>query len=85
MLPAEQSIDIRFADFMADEQRTLRAVYDIADQPYDDQARAAMADFMSSHPRGRHGEVIYDMADLGLDAADVGRRLAAYRDRFVLP
>ena len=83
VLPADQSIDIRFTDFMADEQRTLRAVYEVAGQLYDDQVRAAMADFMSSHPRGRHGEVIYDMADLGLDAGDVGRRLAAYRDRFV--
>jgi hypothetical protein len=42
-----------------------------------------MADFITEHPRGRYGEVIYDLADVGLDADEVAERLRAYRDRFV--
>ena len=42
-----------------------------------------MARFIAEHPRGRYGEVIYDLADVGLDADEVGRRLRAYRERFV--
>lgn len=83
VLPAEQSIDVRFADFMADEQGTLRAVYEVAGQPYDAGVRAAMAAFIAEHPRGRHGEVTYDLADLGLDPDDVARRLSGYRSRFI--
>ena len=83
VLPAEQSIDVRFADFMSDEQGTLRAVYALAGQPYDDGVQAAMAAFIAEHPRGRHGEVSYDLADLGLDPDDVARRLSGYRRRFI--
>ena len=83
VLPPEQSIDIRFTDFMADEHATLKAIYDLADQPFDTEAREAMDSFMAEHPRGRHGEIIYDLADLGLDPDDVTQRLRAYRDRFV--
>ncbi|WP_179471962.1 sulfotransferase family protein [Mycolicibacterium vinylchloridicum] len=83
VLPAGQSIDVRFTDFMADEQGTLSAIYRLADQPYDDDVRTAMADFIAAHPRGRYGEVAYDLADVGLDSAEVAERLGAYRERFV--
>ena len=83
VLPADQSIDVRFTDFMADEQGTLSAIYALARQPYNDEVRSAMADFIAEHPRGRYGEVIYDLADVGLDPGEVAERLSAYRDRFV--
>lgn len=83
VLPADHSIDVAFDDFMADEQGTVAAIYALAGQPYDERARAAMAAFCREHPRGRHGGVVYAPEDLGLDVADVSRRLAAYRERFV--
>jgi hypothetical protein len=83
VLPADQSIDVRFTDFMADEQGTLSAIYELADQPYSDDVRAAMDDFIVAHPRGRYGEVLYDLADVGLDPAEVAERLRPYRDRFL--
>jgi len=82
-LPATQSIDVRFTEFMADEEGTLATIYELAGQPYDDGVRAAMANFIAEHPRGRYGEVTYDLADVGLDADEVARRLRPYRDRFV--
>lgn len=83
VLPATQSIDVRFTDFMADEAGTLATIYELAGQRYDDGVRAAMANFTAEHPRGRYGEVIYDLADVGLDVDEVARRLKPYRDRFV--
>ncbi len=77
LLPADQSIDVRFDDFMADEEGTVARIYELAGQPYDDGARAAMARFRVDHPRGRYGSVIYHPADLGLDVDDVARRLGA--------
>jgi hypothetical protein len=74
---------VRFSDFMADEQGTLATIYDLAGQPFGADVRAAMARFITAHPRGRHGEVIYDLAQVGLDPDDVAQRLRGYRDRFV--
>ncbi len=83
VLPAGQSIDVRFGDFMADEEGTVARIYELAGQPLTPAARAAMAQFRVEHPRGRHGGVRYDAGDLGLDVADIGRRFTAYRQRFV--
>lgn len=83
LLPADQSVDIRFDDFMADESDTLARIYELAGQPFDDTVRAHMADFLAAHPRGRHGAVDYRAADLGLDPAAVAERFSAYRKRFV--
>jgi hypothetical protein len=82
-LPAGQSIDIRFDDFMADEEGTLAAIYAVAGQPFDDRARAAIAQFRTEHPRGMYGGVIHRPADLGLDVDRVAERLTEYHRRFV--
>jgi hypothetical protein len=83
VLPDAQSIDVRFDDFMADEEGVVAAIYDLAAQPYDDRARHAMDAFRAAHPRGRHGFVDYDLAALGLDADERRRALAGYTDRFL--
>jgi len=83
VLPADRTIDIRFDHFMADEEGSVAAIYDLAGQPFGDDVRAAMKRFRDAHPRGRYGGVIYDAADLGLDVDDVAHRLDAYRQRFV--
>ncbi|WP_319451023.1 MULTISPECIES: sulfotransferase [unclassified Mycobacterium] len=83
VLPAAQSIDVTFDDFMADEQGTVAAIYALADQPYDERARAAMAQFCRDHPRGRHGGVIYTPTELGLDTDALAKQFDGYRTRFV--
>lgn len=83
VLPADQSVDVRFEDFMADEDGTVAAIYELADQPLDARATDAMARFCVDHPRGRHGAVDYRPEDLGLDEQAVAQRLRDYRDRFV--
>ncbi|QRY49369.1 sulfotransferase family protein [Mycolicibacterium septicum] len=82
-LPAGQSIDVRFDDFMADERGTLAGIYRLADQPFGDDVRAAMTDFLTEHPRGRYGGVIYDAATLQLDPAALAERFRDYRERFL--
>lgn len=83
VLPAGQSIDVRFDDFMADERATLADIYRLADQPFGDDVRAAMSDFLTEHPRGRYGGVIYDAANLNLDPAALAERFRDYRERFL--
>lgn len=83
VLPAAQSVDVRFEDFMADEDATVAAIYELAGQPLDARAKEAMAQFCVDHPRGRYGAVDYQPADLGLDADEIATRLGDYRRRFV--
>ncbi|WP_099022628.1 sulfotransferase family protein [Mycolicibacterium palauense] len=83
VLPAGQSVDVAFDDFMADEEGTVAAIYELAGQPFDASARTAMARFRAEHPRGRYGGVLYRPEDVGLDVAEVARRLAGYRERFL--
>ena len=37
---------------------------------------------MATHPRGRHGTVVYDLADFGLDADERRAALRPYVERF---
>lgn len=83
VLPAEQSIDVRFEDFMADEEGTVAAIYELAGQPLTGKSKTAMDEFRVLHPRGRYGGVTYRSEDLGLDEAEVAEKLGAYRQRFV--
>ncbi len=82
VLPADQTVDVRFDEFMADDLAMVGRIYELAGQPFDDRATASMAAFMAEHPRGRHGAVVYDLGEFGLDAAERRMALAFYTDRF---
>jgi hypothetical protein len=81
-LPPDRTIDVNFRDFMRDDIATVRRIYELADQPFTDGALAGMRAFMADHPRGKHGRVVYNLADFGLDEAERRRALAFYVERF---
>ncbi len=85
VLPPDQSIDIMFGTFMADEPSMLAAIYELARQPLDDRAVGAHAAYLADHGRNRYGRLTYDLADLGLDEADLRARFAPYTERFGVP
>jgi hypothetical protein len=82
VLPADRTIDVRFDEFMADDVAMVGRVYELAGQPLDPPALAAMRAFMAEHPRGRHGAVLYDLSEFGLNAAELEESLAFYSERF---
>jgi hypothetical protein len=82
LLPADQTIDVRFDDFMADDFGMVERIYDLAHQPFTVDARQAMTGFVATHRRGRHGTVVYQPDVLGIDTAERRRALAFYGDRF---
>jgi len=82
VLPEAQTIDVHFDEFMVDDMAMVQRVYDLAGQPMDDRSRGAMTAFMAEHPRGRHGAVVYDLGEFGLDAAERRDALSFYTDRF---
>jgi sulfotransferase family protein len=82
VLPPDQSIDVHFDEFMADDVAMVERIYDLAGQPVTDRAHAAMQAFMGDHPRGKFGGIVYDLADFGLDPAERREALRFYVDRF---
>jgi hypothetical protein len=82
VLPPDQSIDVHFDEFMADDVAMVERIYELAGQPMTDTSRAAMQSFMDDHPRGKFGGIRYDLADFGLEAAERRDALRFYTDRF---
>jgi Sulfotransferase family len=81
-LPDAQTIDVHFDEFMRDDMAMVQRIYDLAGQPLDARACAAMNEFMAAHPRGKFGTVEYDLADFGLDPSELRAAMAFYTDRF---
>jgi hypothetical protein len=82
LVPPERSVDVRFDEFMRDDLAAVRRVYALAGQPVTPDAERAWDAFMSTHPRGVHGAVVYDLAAFGLDAAEIHDACGFYVDRF---
>jgi hypothetical protein len=82
VLPADQSIDVLFHEFMAGDMATVESIYDLAKQPFTDGSRAAMEAFAAANPRGRHGTVLYQPEAVGIDRSERYNALQFYMDRF---
>jgi hypothetical protein len=82
LVPSDQSLDVRFTEFMADDVGMVERIYRLAGQPFTPEVAAAMGAFMAEHPRGRHGGVRYDLSTFGLDADELRERARFYIERF---
>lgn len=82
-LPAAQTIDLPFHEFLADDVGSVSRIYARAGLPMTAEARAALGAFLAANPRGKHGQVIYDpKGDFGLEPGELRRRFADYVQRF---
>lgn len=83
VLPPDRTEHVYFHEFMADDRGTLERIYARADLPMTEQARAEMDRYIETHPRGRHGKVVYDLeGDFGLRREEVYDLFANYMEAF---
>jgi hypothetical protein len=83
LLPADRTVDVFFHEYMADEMRTLQGIYDAAGIELTDAARAEIEAHQAAHPRGRDGQVVYDLrGDFEVTPDEVRSRFGAYLDAF---
>ncbi len=80
--PAERSLDVLFHEYMGAELETVKKIYTLAGMPFDADTQRRIDDYNTSHPRGRFGRVVYDLADFQLDARALRERFRFYTDRF---
>jgi hypothetical protein len=83
LLPAGRTVDVLFHEFMADELGTVARIHEAAGLVPTSRAREQMQAYLREHPRGREGEVVYDLrADFGAEPAAVRAPFGFYMDRF---
>jgi hypothetical protein len=78
-----RSVDCPFHVFMRDPWKILEEVYTKAQLPLSAQARGQLEHYLAAHPRGKAGQVLYDIKrDFDLDPHQLRGRFGFYLDRF---
>lgn len=81
--PEAQSIDVPFETFMADEGAVLREIHEKAGLPENAVTNREIRDFIDHHPRGKFGQVVYNLErDFGISPAELRKRFAFYYKAF---
>lgn len=79
----DQSIDILFHDYMADQDGMMRRVYALAGMDLPPDIEAALSGYLQENPRNKHGRVLYDLEGVfEVDVARLRDRFAFYYERF---
>lgn len=77
------AIDVRFHDYMADQQGTVERVYEVAQLELTHEARARIAGYLRANPRGKYGTIAYDLrGQFGIDPDALWERFGFYTKRF---
>jgi hypothetical protein len=80
---AARSVDCPFHVFMNDPWRILEEVYAKAQLPLTGAARAALEHYLTSHPRGKAGQVLYDLQrDFAIEPRTLREQFGFYFERF---
>ncbi len=83
LLPPVQGIDVLFHEFMADDLAMVARIYERAGVEMSAEAHGDLQRFLTEHPRGKFGQVIYDLeGDFGVRPDDLRRRFDFYYQRF---
>ena len=85
LLPSDRSIDVLFHEFMADEMGTLERIYELANLPLTTEARRQIQSHLHAHPRGKEGQVVYDLRkDFNAEPSELREPFGFYLDRFAV-
>ena len=83
LLPSDRTIDVLFHEFMADDRAMVERIYEVADLSMTDDARRQIDAYVEAHPRGRDGQVVYDLRkDFGVEPAELRKAFEDYLDAF---
>lgn len=79
----DQSTDVLFHEYMADQEGVARQVYALAGLDLPPDTEAKLLGYLSENPRHAHGKVVYDLEGVfGVDVAALRQRFAFYYERF---
>jgi len=82
-------VDVLYDDLVRDPIGAVESIYSSAgtdgDDRLDPSARGAMTAYVAAHSKDSAGVHRYDLAEFGLDAAQLRERFAGYVDRYRVP
>jgi hypothetical protein len=83
LLPSDRTIDVLFHEFMADDRAMVERIYEVARLPMTNEARRQIDGYVRDHPRGKEGQVVYDVRqDFGADPDQLRKAFDFYFDAF---
>jgi hypothetical protein len=81
--PEEQSVDVPFDEFMKDDMAVVREVRRKAGLAETEQANRDVAAYIESHPRGKYGQIVYNLErDFGIAPAELRKRFDFYYEAY---
>jgi len=81
LVPADRRADVLFHEFMADDVATVERIYEVAGLAMTGEARRQIGSYLTDHPRGKEGQVVYDLrADFGVQPEEVRAQFGFYHD-----
>ncbi len=84
--PDHPIVDVQYTDLVRDPVATVETIYAATGGPtdagLDPRSRAAMTEYVTAHPKGGLGVHGYDLAEFGLDRAELTERFSGYIDRY---
>ena len=83
-VPRDRFFDLRYDDLVRDPIEAVRRIYDHFHLAFSPVAEERMRRFLTRHPKDRHGQHRYTLAEFGLDREEEAARYRAYRERFGL-
>ncbi|MBL7502723.1 sulfotransferase [Frankia sp. CNm7] len=83
LVPDGQLVELRFDEIVGNDVQAAAGVLERAGLTVTDETRADIEHYVTSHPRGSRGRVVYDLeGDFGLDPDELRDRFAFYTDTF---
>ena len=80
---ADRSIDVAFHQLNGNEMSILEKLYECNGTALLPETRSTFQGYLDNNPRGKHGQVRYDLKrDFGRDAEEIRSRFDFYFDRF---
>jgi hypothetical protein len=85
LLPSDRTVDVLFHEFMADDVATVERIYEVAGLPMTNEARGQIDAYVKAHPRGKDGQVVYDVRqDFGAEPEELRKAFDFYFNEFAV-
>jgi len=82
LIPEDQKCDIFFQDLIKDNLNSVKSIYSKNSFKFDKLANDEIKEYMNSNKRGKHGQVIYNLEDFGVDKSEFYESFKFYFDEF---